>query len=129
MGRLTWHPGVLDWLDAEFRDNGQSLKSLHKQIVTSATYRQSSASNEVYSKIDSGNVFLWRMNRRKLEAEAVRDAALALAGKLASPMGGPGFQDFRIEKPQTPPPYHTPPPHPANPTHPPPPVSAFPAPS
>src|SRR5262249_42731083 len=68
MGRLPSHPELLDWLAAEFRDNGQSLKALHRLIVTSATYRQSSAGNEVFAKIDSGNVYLWRMNRRKLEA-------------------------------------------------------------
>ena len=100
MGRLPSHPELLDWLAAELRDNRQSLKVLHRLMVTSTTYRQSSASDEVFSKIDSGNVFLWRMNRRKLEAEAVRDAALAVAGKLDSRMSGPGFQDFVIEKPE-----------------------------
>ena len=50
-------------------------------------------------KIDAGNVYLWRMNRRKLEAEAIRDAVLQVAGKLDPKMGGPSFQDFVIDQP------------------------------
>jgi hypothetical protein len=100
MGRLPSHPELLDWLASEFRDGPQSLKSLHRLIVTSATYRQSSANNDALVKIDSGNVYLWRMSRRRLEAEAVRDATLVVAGKLNLRMGGPGFQDFVIEKPE-----------------------------
>ena len=99
------HPELLDWLAAEFRDSGGSLKKLNRLIVTSATYRQSSsgipiAERLVAEKIDSGNVLLWRQNRRKLEAEAVRDAVLAVSGKLDLTMGGPGWQDFVIEHPE-----------------------------
>ncbi len=124
MGSLPTHPELLDWLACEFRDGGQSLKQLHRLIVTSATYRQrssaggSSASGESkpaaqltsdslvaenFSRAlaaDSDNRFLWRMNRKKLEAEAVRDAMLLVAGKLDLTMGGPSFQDFVIEKPE-----------------------------
>jgi mono/diheme cytochrome c family protein len=99
MGQLPSHRELLDWLAVEFRDGGQSLKKLHKLIVMSAVYRQSSANNEAAAKIDSSNVYLWRMNRRRLEAEAVRDAVLAVSGKLDRTMGGPGFQDFVIEQP------------------------------
>jgi hypothetical protein len=100
MGALPSHPELLDWLAAEFRDGGQSLKRLHRLIVTSATYRQTSADVEALGKVDSDNRFLWRMNRHKLEAEAVRDAMLQLSGKLDRKMGGPSFQDFVIEKPE-----------------------------
>ncbi len=99
-GALPSHPGLLDWLAAEFRDGGGSLKTLHRQIVTSATYRQAAMGNAAAEKIDSGNTLLWRQNRRKLEAEAVRDAVLAVSGKLDLTMGGPGWQDFVIERPE-----------------------------
>lgn len=104
MGQLPSHPELLDWLAVEFRDGGQSLKQLHRLIVTSATYRQTSNGDNVQESkqhaADSGNIYLWRMNRRKLEAEAVRDAALAVAGKLNRQLGGPAFQDFVVEKPE-----------------------------
>jgi cytochrome c553 len=100
MGQLPSHPELLDWLAADFRDNGQSLKKLHKLIVTSATYRQSSACVAAFEKQDSGNVYLWRQTRRKLEAEAVRDAMLAVAGKLDRTMYGPAFRDFVVERPE-----------------------------
>ena len=90
----------------EFRDGGQSLKSLHKLIVTSRTYRQSSTVDDVgpfadrqCSAVDA-TTRLWRMNRRRLEAEAVRDAILRCSGKLDLQMGGPAFQDFVVEKPE-----------------------------
>jgi hypothetical protein len=94
------HPALLDWLAIEFRDSGGSLKKLHKLIVMSATYRQSSANNPQGEKVDTSNALLWRQNRRKLEAEAVRDAVLAVAGKLELTMGGPGWQDFVMEHPE-----------------------------
>ncbi|MEM9660375.1 MAG: DUF1553 domain-containing protein, partial [Planctomycetota bacterium] len=94
MGSRPTHPQLLDWLAVEFRDDGQSLKELHRLIVTSAVYRQSSRHDEQLTKIDGGNRYLWRMNRRKLEAEAVRDAVLAVAGKLDPTPGGPGFRAF-----------------------------------
>lgn len=100
MGALPTHPELLDWLAVEFRDGGQSLKKLHKLIVTSATYRQSSAGNAAFEKLDSENRYLWRASRRKLEAEAVRDAVLFVAGKLNPKMGGPSFKDFVVEKPE-----------------------------
>jgi len=100
MGALPSHPELLDWLAVEFRDGGQSIKKLHRLIVTSATYRQSSADVEAFAKMDSDNRYLWRMDRRKLEAESLRDAMLLVAGKLDSTMGGPSFQDFVIEKPE-----------------------------
>jgi mono/diheme cytochrome c family protein len=100
MGGLPTHPELLDWLAMEFRDGGQSFKALHKLIVTSATYRQRSTSVAAFDKVDSENRYLWRANRRKLEAEAVRDAVLLVSGKLDSKLGGPSFKDFVIDKPE-----------------------------
>ena len=100
MGAAPTHPDLLDWLAAEFRDGGGSLKSLHRLIVTSATYRQASTAREDCASIDVDNQYLWRQNRRKLEAEGIRDAVLAAAGTLDLTMGGPGWQDFKIEHPQ-----------------------------
>ena len=93
------HPELLDWLALGFRDQGGSLKQLHRLIVTSATYRQSSDTRQGQG-VDAGNALLWRQNRRKLEAEAVRDAVLTVTGKLDLTMGGPGWQDFVIERPE-----------------------------
>ncbi|MEO2091235.1 MAG: DUF1553 domain-containing protein, partial [Gemmataceae bacterium] len=100
MGQMPTHPELLDFLAAEFRDGGGSLKKLHRVIVTSATYRQSSAANPANAKLDADNRYLWRQNRRKLEAEAVRDSILAVSGKLDLTAGGPSFQDFVVEKPE-----------------------------
>ena len=100
MGGLPTHPELLDWLAVEFRDGGQSFKKLHQLIVSSATYRQSSANVPAFEKVDSDNRYLWRANRRKLEAEAVRDTVLLVSGKLDLKMGGPSFKDFVIEKPE-----------------------------
>ncbi len=99
-GSLPTHPALLDWLAAEFRDGGGSLKALHRLIVTSATYRQAVVANPTAESCDAGNTLLWRQNRRKLEAEAVRDAVLAVSGTLDLKMGGPGWQDFVIERPE-----------------------------
>jgi hypothetical protein len=103
MGEQPSHPELLDWLAVEFRDGGQSLKKLHRMIVFSAAYRQvSSIGPEMVqaAEVDSENRLLWRANRRKLEAEALRDAVLLVSGQLDRTMYGPGFQDFVIEKPE-----------------------------
>lgn len=98
LGQTPSHPELLDWLAIEFRDNGGSFKKLHKLLIMSATYRQSSTGNETFTKADSGNRLLWRMNRRKLSAEEVRDAMLSVSGKLNLEMGGPGYYLFALEK-------------------------------
>ena len=98
MGGRPSHPELLDWLAVTFRDDlGGSLKKLHKLIVMSDTYRHSSDKVE---PADSNNVFLSHQNRRKLDAESIRDSILVVSGKLDLSMGGPSFQDFVIEKPQ-----------------------------
>jgi hypothetical protein len=103
MGMEPTHPELLDWLAVEFRDGGQSIKALHKLIVTSATYRQvstvSSDQSEA-SRKDSDNQWLWRMNRRKLDAEAIHDSILLVSGRLNEIMYGPAYQDFKIEHPE-----------------------------
>ncbi len=122
-GGLPTHPELLDWLAADFRDHGGSLKRLHKQIVMSATWRQSSVAALVKAQagqtgdnsapkgksahaftsaatIDANNALLWRQNRRKVEAEAVRDSVLSVSGKLDLTAGGPGWQDFVIQHPE-----------------------------
>ncbi len=103
MGELPSHPELLDWLAVEFRDGGQSLKKLHKLMLMSAAYRQSSSPSsgtERGLELDSDNRLLWRANRRKLEAEAVRDSVLVVSRQLDSRMSGPGFRDFVVEKPE-----------------------------
>ena len=98
MSQLPSHSELLDWLAVEFRDSGGSFKHLHRMIVSSATYRQSSTVSDAFAKIDSNNRYLWRMNRRRLEAEELRDAILATSGALNKKMGGPGFYLFALEK-------------------------------
>ena len=94
MGAEPSHPDLLDWLAVRFRDSGGSLKDLHREILLSATYRQSSSPNPGHARVDTGNRFLWRMNRVRLDAEAVRDAVLAVGGQLDLRMGGPSAEHF-----------------------------------
>ncbi len=94
MGGTPSHPALLDWLAVEFRDGGGSLKHLHQLIVTSATYRQSSQIDAEHARVDADNRLLWRMNRRRLDAECIRDAVLQASGKLDLTMGGPSVKEF-----------------------------------
>jgi hypothetical protein len=94
MGTLPTHPELLDWLAAEFREGGGSIKLLHRLILKSSVYRQSSQDNLQYAKLDAGNQWLWRMNRWRLDAESVRDSALSVSGQLDLTMGGPPDQEF-----------------------------------
>ncbi len=99
MGGLPTHPELLDWLATAFQESGGSIKQLQKLIVTSAVYLQSSDDNPVFSKTDSGNQYLWRMNRARLDAESIRDAILQITGKLDLTMGGPAVMQFNLEDP------------------------------
>lgn len=85
------HPELLDWLANRFVAEGWRLKPLHRLIVLSNTYRQSTRPAETAraAAIDPNNRLLWRFNRRRLEAEEIRDAMLAVAGKLNLKAGGP----------------------------------------
>ena len=99
MGSEPSHPALLDWLAVWFRDEAQgSLKQLHKSILTSETWRQSSAALAPPNPIDADNRLLWRMNRRRLDSEAYRDSALRIAGRLDLTMGGPGIEQFKKTK-------------------------------
>ena len=89
------HPELLDWLAAELLRSGGSLKQLHRRIVLSATYRQSSRMDPVAQSKDSNGRLLWRFPSRRLEAEAIRDSMLAVNGRLDFKMGGPGFNLFK----------------------------------
>lgn len=82
------HPLLLDWLAAELVDSGWSLKSLHRQIVLSATYQQASDDDPARREIDPTNQLLWRMNRSRLELEPMRDAILTVTGGFDSRLGG-----------------------------------------
>jgi hypothetical protein len=123
MGARPTHPELLDWLAFWFLDHGESLKQLHRLIVTSHAYRQSSHSGVEDGKtgkrvvgnisssrlpvfpsssqaarraleIDADNHYLWRMNRTRLDAECIRDAMLSVSGQLDLAMGGPSDRQF-----------------------------------
>ena len=88
-GRPPSHPQLLDWLAAEFMTRHWSMKAMHRLIVTSSAYRMASTPEEANARIDPDNVYLWRMNSRRMEAELVRDNLLYIAGSLDPAMGGP----------------------------------------
>lgn len=88
-GREPTHPALLDWLAAEFMDQGWSMKKLHKLIVMSQTYRMSSRFDESNTAIDPDNRLLWRMPIQRMEGELVRDNLLHVSGRLDRKMGGP----------------------------------------
>ena len=104
MGALPTHPELLDWLAFSFLENGESFKKLHRLIVTSATYRQSSDGEAPAGDptVDSGNRFLGRMNRPRLDAEQFHDALLAVSGKLDLTMGGASVQQFYFKDDHSP---------------------------
>jgi hypothetical protein len=102
MGAMPSHPELLAWLSYWFLDNGESLKGLHRLIVTSATYRQSSRFDEESAKTDADNRLLWRTNRTRLDAECLRDAMLQVSGKLDLTMGGPSVQQFYFKDDHSP---------------------------
>lgn len=97
------HPELLDWLAQELLRRDWSLKSMHRLIVTSETYKQVSYSSENFphhargAESDADNRLLWRQNPRRIEAEAVRDSVLFVSGKLNLQYGGPGFEDFQYQ--------------------------------
>lgn len=99
------HPDLLEWLAGKFQADGYRIKNLHRLIVTSRTYRQAgylpvdfrkSSSENDPRQVDAGNRLLSRMTPRRLEAEAIRDAILSVAGKLNTKVGGPAFEDVSI---------------------------------
>jgi cytochrome c553 len=93
-GSVPTHPELLDWLANEFVSSGWSIKQLHRRIVLSATYRQSSASNKLGADADADCRLLWRFPPRRMDAEMMRDSLLAMCGRLHHQMGGSGFDLF-----------------------------------
>ncbi len=89
LGERPSHPQLLDWLARRFIASGWSIKAIHREIMLSAAYQQSSRFESRGVAKDPGNVLLWRMNRRRLDVEAWRDAMLAVAGRLDTAIGGP----------------------------------------
>lgn len=94
MGMAPTHPELLDWLAATLIEDKGSLKQLHRRIVTSAVYCQASRHDPRQAGVDADNLYLWRMNRRRLDAESIRDTVLAVSGKLDRTMGGPSVKQF-----------------------------------
>ncbi len=108
-GSLPSHPELLDWLADELPAQRWSLKAIHRVILTSGAYRQRSnveglrlrvegKASKSPSTIDANNRLLWRMNPRRLDAESLRDAVLAVSGKLNKTQFGPGYRDFEYQE-------------------------------
>jgi len=93
-GSKPSHPELLDWLAGDFVRSGWSMKRLHRMIVLSATYRQSTAIDPKAVSIDADSRLLWRYPARRIEAEAIRDNTLAISGGLNPKMGGRGYDLF-----------------------------------
>lgn len=96
-GTRPSHPKLLNWLAEQFVKDGWSLKQLHRRILNSATYLQSSSFNEKAAELDADNRLLWRFTPKRLEAEATRDSMLAMSGQMNWQMGGPGYRPFDLE--------------------------------
>jgi hypothetical protein len=94
-GDLPSHPELLDWLAREFRSSGWDVKKLIKTMVMSATYRQSVAVTPRLSKLDPNNILLARGPQVRLQAELVRDHALAISGLLSDQVGGPSIKPYQ----------------------------------
>ena len=88
LGSSPSHKSLLDWLASRLIEDGWSVKRLHKEILTSSTYRMGSAFNPAAAELDPDNLLRWRWSRRRLEAESLRDSLLKLGGKFDRKMGG-----------------------------------------
>lgn len=95
LGGKPSHPEFLDWLARRLQSHGWRLKPLHREILLSQTYQQSSDFREAAARVDAGSRLLWRFPPRRLRAEEIRDTMLALTGKLNLTMGGPGYRLYR----------------------------------
>ena len=96
MGSEPTHPELLDWLAKAIHQHHWHLKPIHKSIMMSRTYQQSSQYREEAALIDADARFLWRFPPRRLSAEEIRDTMLMVAGKLDRTIGGPGFRLYRF---------------------------------
>jgi Protein of unknown function (DUF1553)/Protein of unknown function (DUF1549) len=101
-GSLPTNAALLDWLACEFLARGQSQKELHRLIVSSAVYRQQSVNPKANADVDADNRLLWRMERRRLDAEEVRDSVLRVSGALREFGGGPAYEPFRFKDDHSP---------------------------
>lgn len=98
-GEHPTHPALLDWLATTFSGPGEwRIKRLHRLILLSSTYRQSSVYNAKAASRDAENRLLWRFAPQRLEAEAIRDSMLAVSGKLNPALGGPSFRPFTVTR-------------------------------
>ena len=93
-GRCS-HPELLDWLAGKLVRDQWSLKSLHRLILLSAVFQQSSAPNPSALKVDADNQWLWRKSPQRIEAESIRDSILKVSGQLNTESGGQGYQDVK----------------------------------
>jgi uncharacterized protein DUF1553/uncharacterized protein DUF1549/cytochrome c len=98
LGEKPTHPELLDYLAATFVADGWSLKKLHRRMMLSAAYRRSSDADSATRSADPENKYLARFSRRRLEAEAIRDSLLAVAGKLDAARGGVAVRDFNSSR-------------------------------
>lgn len=94
MGERPTHPELFDWLTTEFIRTGWSIKAMHRLIMNSGTYQMSSNDIPTNVAIDGENRYLWRMPRRRLEAESIRDSIMAVAGNLDRTVGGPAVLPY-----------------------------------
>jgi hypothetical protein len=90
MGDRPTHPQLLDYLASVFVENGWSIKSMHRMIMLSSAYQQSSAYQAAAGEADPDNKLVWRFSRRRMEGEVIRDSMLLASGSLNSKVGGPG---------------------------------------
>ena len=97
-GDRPTHPELLDYLAARFVESGWSVKAMHRLIMLSSAYQQSSRAGRRRLARDPENRLFGRMNRRRLEAEAIRDSLLAVAGRLDATRGGPAFTDLAVPR-------------------------------
>ncbi len=101
LGRKPTHPEMLDWLAATFIESGWSIKSLHRTIMTSATYQMSSRHRSRAFSVDADNELLWRMNPRRMDVESWRDSLLGVTSELDLEMGGPPFEEITKSRRRT----------------------------
>lgn len=91
------HPKLLDWLASDLIANGWSLKAIHRKILLSDTWQQSSTPNDFSLARDANSRLLWRFPPRRLEAEAIRDSMVTVSGSINPKSGGPGFSAFEVQ--------------------------------
>jgi hypothetical protein len=98
MGERSSHPELLDWLTVRFTDQGWSVKNMIRQIVLSQVYQQGNQNDDAALAEDPQNRLLWRMNRRRLDADAIRDAILVVSCNVNETRGGPTLPPVKIDR-------------------------------